>query len=149
MHWLLGLFCCMHWLLGLRACVCNLLGRRAYVCNLLDDRVYAVWMRGDNAAAKELWQQGGAEALRGSLDETYHPDEVSGHSSTLIHSPLAARRSSSMTMPVCCRFVPLSERTWQLKRAFWRCIACYALPPVVFSSLLLDVFFFVYVVLVL
>ena len=64
-------------------CMLWLLDRRPYVCNLLDDRVYVVWMRGDNAAAKELWQQGGAEALRGSLDETYHPDEVSGHSSTL------------------------------------------------------------------
>jgi len=41
--------------------------------NLLN---FLVWMRGDNAAAKELWQQGGAEALRGSLDETYHPDEI-------------------------------------------------------------------------
>ena len=50
-----------------------------------------------------------------------------------------------MTLSVCCRFVPLSERTWQPRRAFWRCIACYALPPVVFSPLLLNVDLCVYV----
>lgn len=44
------------------------------VRNLLN---FLVWMRGDNDAAKQLWQQGGAEALRSSLDETYHPDEIS------------------------------------------------------------------------
>ena len=43
------------------------------VRNLLN---FLVWMRGDEAAAKELWQRGGEEALRGSLDETYHPDEI-------------------------------------------------------------------------
>lgn len=42
--------------------------------NLLN---FLVWMRGDSQAAKELWHQGGAEALRDSLDETYHPDEIS------------------------------------------------------------------------
>lgn len=44
------------------------------VRNLLN---FLVWMRGDNNAAKELWHQGGAEALRQSLDETFHPDEIS------------------------------------------------------------------------
>jgi len=43
------------------------------VRNLLN---FLVWMRGDEAAAKELWQRGGAEALRSSMDETYHPDEI-------------------------------------------------------------------------
>lgn len=43
------------------------------VRNLLN---FLVWMRGDNDAAKQLWQHGGAEALRQSLDETYHPDEI-------------------------------------------------------------------------
>merc|ERR1711939_1030963 len=43
------------------------------VRNLLN---FLVWMRRDEAAAKELWQRGGAEALRSSLDETYHPDEI-------------------------------------------------------------------------
>eukprot|EP00656_Telonema_subtile_P014205 TRINITY_DN1724_c0_g1_i2.p1 TRINITY_DN1724_c0_g1~~TRINITY_DN1724_c0_g1_i2.p1 ORF type:complete len:425 (-),score=108.00 TRINITY_DN1724_c0_g1_i2:231-1505(-) len=44
------------------------------VRNLLN---FLVWMRKDSAAAKELWQHGGAEALEASVDETYHPDEVS------------------------------------------------------------------------
>jgi len=43
------------------------------VRNLLN---FLVWMRGDEAAAQELWHRGGAEALRSSLDETYHPDEI-------------------------------------------------------------------------
>eukprot|EP00658_Telonema_sp_P-2_P029106 TRINITY_DN2218_c0_g1_i1.p1 TRINITY_DN2218_c0_g1~~TRINITY_DN2218_c0_g1_i1.p1 ORF type:complete len:435 (-),score=70.27 TRINITY_DN2218_c0_g1_i1:341-1645(-) len=43
------------------------------VRNLLN---FLVWMRGDNNAAKELWNDGGAEALQSSLDETYHPDEI-------------------------------------------------------------------------
>lgn len=43
------------------------------VRNLLN---FLVWMRGDEAAAKELWHRGGEEALRSSLDETYHPDEI-------------------------------------------------------------------------
>jgi len=43
------------------------------VRNLLN---FLVWMRGDEAAAKELWQRGGEKALRSSLDETYHPDEI-------------------------------------------------------------------------
>merc|ERR1711881_628965 len=37
---------------------------------------FLVCLRGDKAAAKELWQRGGEEALRLSLDETYHPDEI-------------------------------------------------------------------------
>jgi len=43
------------------------------VRNLLN---FLIWMRDDAQAAKQLWQQGGAEALRDSLDETYHPDEI-------------------------------------------------------------------------
>jgi len=43
------------------------------VRNLLN---FLVWMRGDEAAAKELWHRGGEAALRSSLDETYHPDEI-------------------------------------------------------------------------
>eukprot|EP00657_Telonema_sp_P-1_P005926 TRINITY_DN2375_c0_g1_i2.p1 TRINITY_DN2375_c0_g1~~TRINITY_DN2375_c0_g1_i2.p1 ORF type:complete len:262 (-),score=65.04 TRINITY_DN2375_c0_g1_i2:173-958(-) len=44
------------------------------VRNLLN---FLVWMRNDKGAAQELWRCGGAEALQGSLDETYHPDEIS------------------------------------------------------------------------
>jgi len=43
------------------------------VRNLLN---FLVWMRGDEAAAKELWSRGGEAALKSSLDETYHPDEI-------------------------------------------------------------------------
>lgn len=43
------------------------------VRNLLN---FLVWMRGDEAAAKELWHRGGEAALRSSLDETYHPENL-------------------------------------------------------------------------
>lgn len=43
------------------------------VRNLLN---FLVWMRHDNDSAKRVWQQGGSEALRQSLDETYHPDKI-------------------------------------------------------------------------
>jgi len=43
------------------------------VRNLLN---FLVWMCKDEAAAKELWQRGGAQTLQLSLDETYHPDEI-------------------------------------------------------------------------
>jgi hypothetical protein len=44
------------------------------VRNLLN---FLVWMRGDKTAAEQLWEQGGAQALAHSLDETYHLDEIS------------------------------------------------------------------------
>jgi len=43
------------------------------VRNLLN---FLVYMLQDEKAAKDLWEQGGAEALNSACDETYHPDEI-------------------------------------------------------------------------